>query len=70
MGVYYDLYFDKKIGDDKWSSIIIGGSDIIYHMRSRPWHYDEYSTGFPLGFKQLSQEYQEKTRRDITVQAI
>ena len=62
MGVYYDFYLDKKVCDDKWSSIIIGDSDIIYHMRSRPWLYDEYSIGFPLGFKGLNKEYQEKNQ--------
>lgn len=60
MVVYYDFYLDKKVGDDLWSSIIVGDSDIIYSMRSRPWLYEEYSIGFPLGFKFLSQEYQEK----------
>ena len=60
MGVYYDFYLDKNIGDNKWSSIIVDDSDIIYYMRSRPWLYDEYSYGLPLSFKYLSQEYQEK----------
>lgn len=60
MGVYYDFYLDKNIGDDKWSSIIVDDSDIIYYMRSRPWLYEEYSSSLPLDFKYLSQEYQEK----------
>ena len=60
MGVYYNFYLDKNIGDDKWSSIIVDDSDIIYYMRSRPWLYDEYSVGLPLNFKYLSQDYQEK----------
>lgn len=60
MGVYYNFYLDKNIGDDKWLSIIVDDTDIIYYMRSRHWLYDEYSVGLPLNFKYLSQDYQEK----------
>jgi len=35
MGVYYNFYLDKNIGDDKWLSIIVDDTDIIYYMRSR-----------------------------------
>lgn len=60
MGVYYNFYLDKNIGDDKWLSINVDDTDIIYYMRSRHWLYDEYSVGLPLNFKYLSQDYQEK----------
>ena len=53
MGVYYDFYLDKKIGDDMWSSIILDDSDIIFSMRSRSCLYDKYSVGFPFGFRYL-----------------
>lgn len=62
MGVYYDFYLDRNIGEDKWSSIIVDDSDVIFYMRSRSWLYDEYSVGFSLGFKHLSQEFQEKNK--------
>ena len=42
MGVYYNFYLDKNIGDDKWLSIIVDDTDIIYYMRSRHWLYDEW----------------------------
>lgn len=60
MGVYYNFYLDKNIGDDKWLSIIVDDTDIIYYIRSSHWLYDEYSVGLPLNFKNLSQDYQEK----------
>jgi hypothetical protein len=64
MGVYYDFYLDKNISEDKWSSVIVNDNDIIFYMRSRNYLYDEYSTGFPLDFKYLSQEFQEKNKEE------
>ena len=61
MGVYYDFYLEKRVGEDRWSSINYLDSDILFSVRSYARaFFDEYGCVFPLGFQRLSQEYQSK----------
>lgn len=63
MGVYYDFYLERHIGNDKWVPIKIDGSEIIYSVRGRAFEFqNEYGASFPMSFQSLNEEYKKKNR--------
>ena len=63
MGVWYEFYLDKQIGEDEWSSVLVNNSKIIYEVRGGFTHYfcDEYGYD-EIWFNNLSKEFQQENK--------
>ena len=69
MSTYYDYYLEKKIDENKWSTIVSREKDpekgkLSFYYTSGIGHefFDEYS-GWQIGFEYCSEEYKNEFRK-------